>query len=282
MDNKRYLHGGLTFKIDKADNDTLIATITRRDHKRNEDSAGALYYVVVVILIYGCSILMMIASYIRKNKVDQRLNRYFKDMATVRKREEQLQLFNAATIAAALHANQTTDLTPSPRSSHEDERQPPFPRRNRGIGMKLLPGTPQSQTRLVLPRNKARRVQSPGLRSQRNSVRFSNDQSDVDSDNDNVFLSPAPDRKIRSPSSPKYLSPISSPLLSPHKYTLTKSQPDDSDNDIRSHLSSSVTDVDQFDHSNDTEQSPLVLRTPHLQGVAHDHSQKGYQVVSTV
>ena len=36
---------------------------------RIEDDVGALYYVVAVILIYGCSILMMIASYIRKNKV---------------------------------------------------------------------------------------------------------------------------------------------------------------------------------------------------------------------
>jgi len=36
---------------------------------RVQDDVGALYYVVAVILIYGCSILMMIASYIRKNKV---------------------------------------------------------------------------------------------------------------------------------------------------------------------------------------------------------------------
>jgi len=36
---------------------------------RIQDDVGALYYVVAVILIYGCSILMMIASYIRKNKV---------------------------------------------------------------------------------------------------------------------------------------------------------------------------------------------------------------------
>jgi len=40
-----------------------------RHFERIQDDVGALYYVVAVILIYGCSILMMIASYIRKNKV---------------------------------------------------------------------------------------------------------------------------------------------------------------------------------------------------------------------
>jgi len=39
--------------------------------ERVQDDVGALYYVVAVILIYGCSILMMIASYIRKNKVSK-------------------------------------------------------------------------------------------------------------------------------------------------------------------------------------------------------------------
>jgi len=41
---------------------------------REQDDVGALYYVVAVILIYGCSILMMIASYVRKNKVSNCLS----------------------------------------------------------------------------------------------------------------------------------------------------------------------------------------------------------------
>ena len=51
-----------------------------------DDNIGALCYVVVIILLYACSILMMIASYIRKNKEDRRLKRYLKEMAFVRKR----------------------------------------------------------------------------------------------------------------------------------------------------------------------------------------------------
>lgn len=44
---------------------------------------------------------MMLASYVRKNKMDQKLNRYHKEMINVRKRERQLQLCNAAKKAAA-------------------------------------------------------------------------------------------------------------------------------------------------------------------------------------
>ena len=51
-----------------------------------DDSVGALCYVVVIIILYACSILMLIASYIRKNREDQRLKRYLKEMAFVRKR----------------------------------------------------------------------------------------------------------------------------------------------------------------------------------------------------
>ena len=42
------------------------------------DDIGALYYVVAVILIYGLSIVLMIASHIRKNKQDNQLKAYLK------------------------------------------------------------------------------------------------------------------------------------------------------------------------------------------------------------
>ena len=70
--------------------------------KHADDDVGALYYVIAVIFIYGCSILMMIASYIRKNKTDRKLNRYLKEMANVRKRERQMQLLNATAKAATI------------------------------------------------------------------------------------------------------------------------------------------------------------------------------------
>jgi len=51
-----------------------------------DDNIGALCYVIVIIVLYACSILMMIASYIRKNNEDRRMKRYLKEMAFVRKR----------------------------------------------------------------------------------------------------------------------------------------------------------------------------------------------------
>lgn len=73
-----------------------------------KDDLGALYYVVAVILIYGCSIVMMIASYIRKNKDDRRLKRCLKEMAFVRKRELHMSIMWAATKAATLRRNAIT------------------------------------------------------------------------------------------------------------------------------------------------------------------------------
>ena len=90
-----------TFKIESAENGSFLASVVHEASRRQDDDVGALYYVVAVIFIYGLSILMMIASYIRKNKMDRKLNRYLKEMANVRKRETQLQLFNAAAKAAA-------------------------------------------------------------------------------------------------------------------------------------------------------------------------------------
>ena len=92
----RYLGRTYTFNVNKVENDTYVASLIEERRPGADDDVGALYYVVAVILIYGCSILMMIASYIRKNNTDRKLNRYLKEMAHVRKRERQLQLMNAA------------------------------------------------------------------------------------------------------------------------------------------------------------------------------------------
>ena len=70
----------LTFTVQQTVNGTLLATVERSPPRpaRIPDDVGALYYVVAVILIYGLSILMMIASYTRKNSADHKLNRYLK------------------------------------------------------------------------------------------------------------------------------------------------------------------------------------------------------------
>ena len=90
------------FLIEKTGNRSFVASIVS-DNKHRDDDLGALYYVVAVIFIYGFSIVLMIASHIRKNKMDQKLTSYLKEMANVRKRERQIQLFNAAARASLAH-----------------------------------------------------------------------------------------------------------------------------------------------------------------------------------
>lgn len=96
----RKSHGGLAIRFVPDANGTFVGSVEQAN-TRPSDDVGALYYVVAVIFIYGCSILMMIASYIRKNNADRRINRYLKEMTNVRKRAQQMQLMNAAARAAA-------------------------------------------------------------------------------------------------------------------------------------------------------------------------------------
>ena len=94
----------IRFRIEVQGNGTFLASIIESSTKGKNssmdpyenDQVGALYYVLAVIFIYGFSIVMMIASHIRKNKIDRKLNHYLKEMATVRKREQQMQLYSAA------------------------------------------------------------------------------------------------------------------------------------------------------------------------------------------
>jgi hypothetical protein len=51
---------------------------------RDYDDAGALYYVIVVFLIYGISIFLLIGSSIKTRKKDNGMGRYLKDLERVR------------------------------------------------------------------------------------------------------------------------------------------------------------------------------------------------------
>ncbi|CAH1776120.1 unnamed protein product [Owenia fusiformis] len=95
-------------------NSTYIATVLNNDgtnaqkgytigegkyghvYYNSDDDVGALYYVVAVVLIYGLSIVLMIGSHIRKNKMDKRISSYLKEMSYVRKRERRDQLYQVA------------------------------------------------------------------------------------------------------------------------------------------------------------------------------------------
>ena len=75
---------------------------------------------------------MMIASYIRKNKTDRKLNRYLKEMANVRKRERQMQLLSATAKAATITQsdNKSSKLsgiaeTSEKSSNKKTPRKPP-------------------------------------------------------------------------------------------------------------------------------------------------------------
>ncbi|KAH9493143.1 hypothetical protein Btru_022458 [Bulinus truncatus] len=73
------VHGRIQirFQPSRDDNISWIGVI-EEPARSSDDDIGALYYVVAVIFIYGLSIVMMIASHIRKNKQDSQLRTYLK------------------------------------------------------------------------------------------------------------------------------------------------------------------------------------------------------------
>ena len=48
---------------------------------------GALYYVLAVIFMYGCSILLMFGSFIKKSKHDNHITTYMKELERIGKLE---------------------------------------------------------------------------------------------------------------------------------------------------------------------------------------------------
>ncbi|CAD5118573.1 DgyrCDS7261 [Dimorphilus gyrociliatus] len=80
-------------KIQDIGNETLIASVQTNAnssfnaYKRNEDSIGALYYVCVVVVIYGFGIVLMIGSVINKGKQDKSFRKYLSDMDKVKRLE---------------------------------------------------------------------------------------------------------------------------------------------------------------------------------------------------
>ena len=77
-------------KSTENENETYVAFVDTV--QKDKDDIGALYYVVAVVLIYGLSIVMMIASHIRKNKQDNQLRTYIKEMAILRKTDRREKL----------------------------------------------------------------------------------------------------------------------------------------------------------------------------------------------
>ncbi|XP_005102799.1 uncharacterized protein LOC101863595 [Aplysia californica] len=92
------VHGKLHIRLQHRpeENNTWVGYI--EDPRRGQDDdIGALYYVVAVIFIYGLSIVMMIASHIRRNKQDNQLRTYLKEMATLRKSDRREKVLSKMT-----------------------------------------------------------------------------------------------------------------------------------------------------------------------------------------
>ncbi|WAR23319.1 hypothetical protein MAR_036988 [Mya arenaria] len=106
----------LRFRIETSKNDSYTAHVEQQP--TDYDDTGALYYVVAVVLIYGLSIVVMIASHIRRNKQDGQLRSYLKEMAALRmknRREQLLEHMNELATRSALtpitkHMNEETSF----------------------------------------------------------------------------------------------------------------------------------------------------------------------------
>ena len=94
------VHGRLHVRLQEQENNTWTGYI-EDPRLGDKDDIGALYYVIAVILIYGLSIVMMIASHIRKNKQDCQLRTYLKEMANLRKVDRREKLMERITALAA-------------------------------------------------------------------------------------------------------------------------------------------------------------------------------------
>lgn len=112
----------LRFKIQATQNDTYIAVIEQ--NPRDYDNIGARYYVIAVVLIYGLSIVMMIASHIRRNKQDGQLRSYLKEMAALRKKNRREQLLEKMTSLAEKSGLNVPNQQKCEETSFNENRRP--------------------------------------------------------------------------------------------------------------------------------------------------------------
>lgn len=116
----RDLARNLQFRIETTNNETFVAYVDNR--QTNYDNIGALYYVVAVVLIYGLSIVMMIASHIRKNKQDSQLRAYLKEMAALRKKNRREKILEKMTDIAS---KASPLVKPTETPNDENKRREP-------------------------------------------------------------------------------------------------------------------------------------------------------------
>ena len=88
MKSRNSLH----LQIKQLHSGTYFASVIDETHHYNistvqneYDDTGALYYVIAVVLMYGCSIILMIGSSIKKSKNDNGVHKYMKDMDKIKR-----------------------------------------------------------------------------------------------------------------------------------------------------------------------------------------------------
>lgn len=89
----------LELRIQEIGNKTYLASFqtdsnsTNDVYRKNDDAVGALYYVCVVVVIYGFGIIMMIGSVINKGKHDKSIYKYISDLDNLKKLEKREEKF---------------------------------------------------------------------------------------------------------------------------------------------------------------------------------------------
>ena len=98
LNNQSYLgtvHGAVNMSGDVIP-DIAVLPVSGCDNSKEYDATGALYYVVVVIFVFGFSIVLMIASSVKKTRnktYDTAVSKYMKDMVTIKRQERREEKF---------------------------------------------------------------------------------------------------------------------------------------------------------------------------------------------
>ena len=98
LNNQSYLgtvHGAVNMSGDVIP-DIAVLPVSGCDNSKEYDATGALYYVVVVIFVFGFSIVLMIASSVKKTRnktYDTAVSKYMKDMVIIKRQERREEKF---------------------------------------------------------------------------------------------------------------------------------------------------------------------------------------------
>ena len=93
------MKGTFTFRILSSSNGTLTAQLlstsnyTTASTLQDYDATGAVYYILAVIFMYGCSIIMMIGSFVKKSSPADYTAAYVKDLQSLEKLQLQQEKF---------------------------------------------------------------------------------------------------------------------------------------------------------------------------------------------